>query len=179
MRTTNTQKSIYPEQSLQIVAELSSQSFKNFDAKLAVELTRFEKLTDSITNRRRRELALNVSNLLRKIRLNCQSDPLDIKEESTLPVVVKEMADSLFDFATIIPHRVPAQFLSDQEKLVDKMLVDAGTWLEQILERMLTNDKQGLAIRVQTLSSVFERGSRLHKVQQEIRASVEENKEKQ
>jgi hypothetical protein len=149
-----------------------------FDQNMQTKIIEFENLSDLVLNRQLRTLLNQVCQSLKDIRTNCQNDPLDINEEAHLPVVMQELIGSLKSYTDIIPHRTPSNHLVEQQALLFSIFSEAQEWLKQVFDRMLTNDHQGLEVRARVLSSVFERGRELHKVETAVREAIKEDKNK-
>lgn len=154
-----------------------SSTYKSFDLKLSREIERIESSLELIMHRQRRSLIATTLAAIKEIRINCQKDPDDIMEETTLPITIKELADSLEEFVNLPAHRETPSHARARTEAIETIFSQATPWLNQVLERMLTNDGESLVVRAKALSSIFERGDRLHQVQREIRQSLKDKKD--
>jgi len=87
--------------------------------------------------------------------MNLEGDPDDMRVENALPNIMKRAAGALEEYLPLASQHAPAAAVRTRMDEIELMLSEGAIWLDRVLERMRSNDGQGIEARVQVLSAVF------------------------
>jgi hypothetical protein len=146
---------ISDQQTLEEALGVSRSSFVSYHRECRTELARIESCLPAILSRHFRVSAQSMAETFDAIVRNIEGDPDDTRVENALPVIMRRAAAALEEYLTLASQHRPPALVQSRITEIETMIADGAKWLARVLERMRSNDGQGIEAKVQVLSAVF------------------------